>query len=85
MIGVTSDCTCATWAAARGVAHLLEIVMADKRCNSAGLQLADLVARPTGRKVLNREQPNRAFDILADKFRRSRHGRIEGWGLKVFP
>jgi hypothetical protein len=62
-----------------------EIVMADKRCNSAGLQLADLVARPIGRKVLDPGQPNRAFDILAGKLRRNRHGRVEGWGLKVFP
>jgi Protein of unknown function (DUF3800) len=62
-----------------------ELVMADKRCNSAGLQLADLVARPVGRKVMNPEQPNRAYDILAGKFRRDRHGRVRGWGLKVFP
>lgn len=62
-----------------------EIVMADKKCNSAGLQMADLVARPVGRKVLDPGQPNRAFDILAPKFRRGRQGQIEGWGLKVFP
>jgi hypothetical protein len=62
-----------------------EIVMADKKCNSAGLQLADLVARPIGRKVLNPEQPNRAFDILAQKFRRDRWGDVRGWGLKIFP
>ena len=70
---------------ATGARLPFEIVMADKRCNSAGLQLADLVARPIGRKVLNPEQPNRAFDILARKFRRSRQGQIRGWGLKVFP
>jgi Protein of unknown function (DUF3800) len=62
-----------------------EIVMADKRCNSAGLQLADLVARPIGRKVLDPDQPNRAYDILARKLRRDRWGRVKGWGLKVFP
>jgi hypothetical protein len=62
-----------------------EIVMADKKCNSAGLQLADLVARPIGRKVLDPAQPNRAFDILAEKLRRSRRGQVRGWGLKVFP
>jgi hypothetical protein len=62
-----------------------EIVMSDKRCNSAGLQLADLVARPIGRRVLNPAQPNRAYDLLEPKFRRSSTGRVEGWGLKIFP
>jgi hypothetical protein len=62
-----------------------EIVMTDKKANSAGLQLADLVARPIGRKVLDPAQPNRACDLLEPKFRRSPSGRKEGWGLKVFP
>ncbi|HET7462133.1 MAG TPA: DUF3800 domain-containing protein [Longimicrobium sp.] len=60
-------------------------VMCDKRCNSAGLQLADLVARPIGRKVLDPAQPNRAYDILSARFRRDRRGDVRGWGLKVFP
>lgn len=63
----------------------LEMVLADKKSNSAGLQLADLVARPIGRKLLNPAQPNRAYDILEPKFRRSPSGKIRGWGLKVFP
>ncbi|HSU14014.1 DUF3800 domain-containing protein [Longimicrobium sp.] len=62
-----------------------ELVMCDKRCNSAGLQLADLVARPIGRKILAPGQPNRAYDIIHPKFRRSPDGRVTGWGLKVFP
>ncbi|HEX8243025.1 MAG TPA: DUF3800 domain-containing protein [Longimicrobium sp.] len=62
-----------------------EIVLADKKCNSAGLQIADLVARPIGRWLLNPKQPNRAFDLLQPKFRRSPRGKIEGWGLKIFP
>lgn len=41
-----------------------EIVMCDKRCNSAGLQLADLIARPIGRKILKPDQPNRAYDVI---------------------
>jgi len=44
------------------------VIIADKQCNSSGLQLADLVARPIGRKTLKPEQPNRAYDILATKF-----------------
>lgn len=62
-----------------------EIILADKRCNSAGLQIADLVARPIGRKILDEAQANRAYDILEPKFRRSPDGKIAGWGRKVFP
>jgi hypothetical protein len=62
-----------------------EIVVADKKSNSAGLQIADLIARPIGRKILIPEQPNRAYDILERKFRRDPSGLIKGWGLKVFP
>lgn len=66
------------------------IVLADKKTNSTGLQFADLVARPIGRHLLNREQPNRAFDVLRAKFYceggRSKVGKAyEGWGLKILP
>jgi hypothetical protein len=63
-----------------------EIVMVGKACNSSGLQMADLIARPIGRKVIKPEQENRAYDILATKFRRNpATGSARGWGLKVFP
>lgn len=68
-----------------GARFPFEIIMADKRCNSAGLQVADLVARPIGRHILDPTQPNRAYGILAPKFRRSPGGSVLGWGLKVFP
>lgn len=45
-------------------------IFADKKVNSAGLQLADPVARPTGLSVSRPAQENRAF---------------EDWGLKIFP
>jgi hypothetical protein len=61
-----------------------EPVFAHKQNNSAGLQLADLVARPIGRHVMNATQSNRAFDILKKKLY-SPNGSINGWGLKVFP
>jgi hypothetical protein len=38
-----------------------------KRCNSAGLQLADLIARPIGTKYLNPNTDNRAINILENK------------------
>ena len=67
-----------------------EIVFADKKTNSSGLQLADLVARPIGLSVIRPQQPNRAFDVLRRKFF-CRGGRelvgvdYEGLGLKIYP
>ena len=60
------------------------LVMADKRSNSEGLQLADMVARPVALSVLRPGQPNRAFAILQAKFWRDSKGRAENCGLKVF-
>ncbi|HSG39259.1 MAG TPA: DUF3800 domain-containing protein, partial [Thermoanaerobaculia bacterium] len=57
---------------------------ADKKTNCCGLQLADLFARPIGRKVMNPRQPNRAFEFIERKLYRQA-GRVRGFGLKVFP
>ncbi|MBK8017728.1 MAG: DUF3800 domain-containing protein [Betaproteobacteria bacterium] len=65
--------------------YALDIVIADKRANSEGLQLADLVARPAGLHVLRPDQPNRAWDVLATKLFAGAHGVVPGNGLKVFP
>mgnify|MGYP003390158486 FL=1 len=62
-----------------------EIILVDKRSNSAGLQIADLIARPIGRQVLKPAQQNRAYEIIEKKFRRSSKGSLNGWGLKLFP
>lgn len=62
-----------------------KIVFANKQANSVGLQLADLVARPIGRHVLEPAQENRAYDILQRKFDTDGKGRVEGCGLKIFP
>lgn len=62
-----------------------DIVFADKKSNSAGLQMADLVARPVGIKMLRPTQDNRAFDVLQDKFYTDVSGKRDGWGLKCFP
>lgn len=56
-----------------------------KGANIPGLQLADLVARPIGRSILDPSQPNRAYEILEKKFIRSPGGNTIGWGLKIFP
>ena len=54
-----------------------EPIFTSKASNSSGLQLADLMARPIGLKVLRPTQSNRAFDILKPKLR-------DG-GMKTFP
>jgi len=56
-----------------------------KRENDCGLQLADLCAYPTSRHLLNPNEPQPAFDIIADKFRRSSRGEVRGYGIKLFP
>jgi hypothetical protein len=62
-----------------------EVVFADKKTNSTGLQLADLVSHPIGRQHLNPAQPNQAYDVVESKFLRSSSGLIDGWGRKVLP
>jgi len=52
-----------------GNMHLpFDIVFADKKTNLAGLQLADLVARPVGLNYIRPTQANQAFDLLKRKF-----------------
>ncbi len=61
------------------------LIMADKRANSEGLQIADMVARPVALSVLRPGQPNRAMAILEGKLWRGPDGRADGYGLKCFP
>ncbi|WP_259295029.1 DUF3800 domain-containing protein [Paraburkholderia sp. DHOC27] len=61
-----------------------DIVICDKKANSEGLQLADLMARPIGLHILRPHQANRAFDVLSAKFF-SQGTVTAGNGLKVFP
>jgi hypothetical protein len=58
-----------------------DLVMVPKTANSAGLQLADLVARPIGLHHLRPGQPNRAFDIISAKLHRGQDGDPEGYGI----
>lgn len=75
----------------KGKMHILrsalpfEIVFADKKSNSEGLQMADLVARPVGIKILRHDPRNRAYEIVERKFYRNGRGQYKGWGLKYFP
>ena len=55
-----------------------------KTANIAGLQLADLVVTPIGRKVLGKTIKE-DYRVIEEKFRCSRTGQIEGYGLVVLP
>lgn len=62
-----------------------EIVIADKKTNTEGLQIADMTARPIGLSILRHNQSNRAFEIIKNKFYRNKAGNFVGFGLKTFP
>ena len=61
------------------------ISVLDKRSNSTGLQIADLVARPIGLSVLRPQQENQAFKTIKDKLITHDNGNYVGRGLKIFP
>lgn len=50
----------------------IELLFAEKKSNSAGLQLADLIGHPIGRNYLNPQQKNHAFEIVRTKL----YGRV---------
>ena len=62
-----------------------EMIMAHKQSNSAGLQLADLVARPIGISILKPEQENRAYKIIEKKFYKKKGDWHLEYGLKIYP
>lgn len=74
-----------------GNRHLpFDIVFADKKTNLAGLQLADLVARPVGLNYIRPRQANQAFELLKKKFfcdgGRAKVGSdYESVGLMIYP
>lgn len=48
-----------------------DIILADKKTNSIGLQLSDMIARPIGKHFINSEEENRAYDIIKTKLYKS--------------
>lgn len=68
-----------------GATFPFDIRFSHKQCNSTGMQLADLVARPIGQEVLQPGSQKQIYPIIQSKFRRSASGTISGYGLKVFP
>lgn len=62
-----------------------ELIIADKKTNSEGLQFADLAARPVGLSVVRPGQANRAFQILKNKFHKNVDGEVTGYGFYLYP
>ena len=67
-----------------------DVVFADKKTNLAGLQLADLVARPVGLNYIRPAQANLAFGMLKRKFycdggREHVGSGYENVGLMIYP
>ncbi|HBR93426.1 MAG TPA: DUF3800 domain-containing protein [Opitutae bacterium] len=64
--------------------RIQSLILRDKKANIGGIQLADLVVTPIGRKVLNKPSKE-DYKIVESKMRRSPSGRIDGYGLVVLP
>ena len=58
---------------------------ATKKDGYEGMEIADLVANPIARHVLDLPEALIPFSVIESKFRRNYRGQSDGWGLKVFP
>lgn len=56
-----------------------------KKENIIGLQAADLCAYPLARHILNSEEPYIPFKLIEKKIYCSHDGKLDGYGLKMFP
>lgn len=57
----------------------------DKKENNIGLQIADLIAYPLARRLINPDEPYIPFEVVKNKIYCNDSGEYEGWGLKLFP
>ena len=62
--------------------HMGRFGFSNKSENIFGLQIADLIAYPISRYVLNPEKVNPAYDVIATNIYTSNGKRL---GLKIFP
>ena len=62
--------------------HIGKFEFSDKKENVFGLQLADLIAYPISRYVMNPDKPNPAYVVIVPNIYKS-NGKI--LGLKIFP
>jgi len=61
----------------------MKFLAVDKKVNSSGLQIADMVARPIGLHVLRPKQKNRALEIILQKIHGARINESEPQGLRI--
>jgi len=66
-------------------AKISRIHFNQKNQNDVGLQIADLIAYPLARYLLNPLMINPAFEIIKDKIYTKKDGQFMGWGIKKFP
>jgi len=64
--------------------RIQSLILRDKKANIGGIQLADLVVTPIGRKILGKITKE-DYKVIESKFRRSPSGRINGYGLVLLP
>ncbi len=65
---------------------LVDLSFNQKSQNIIGMQIADLVAYPIGKWVLNSSKVNKAFEIIEKKFHKSyKSSSYLNYGLKIFP
>lgn len=61
-----------------------EATFRTKSMNDNGLQIADLCAYPTAKLILTGTESS-SYMVIKDKFRKSNRGKVEGYGIKIFP
>lgn len=64
--------------------HISELHIRDKKNNIAGLQIADMVVSPIGRRVLEKK-PKHDWHVIEKKFRKGKRGHYVGYGLVILP
>jgi hypothetical protein len=62
-----------------------QISFASKSENIPGLQVADLAAYPIARVVETANRGRKDWLSILPRIRKNAFGRIDGWGLKIFP
>ena len=66
------------------ISKLIDLSFNQKSQNVAGMQLADLVAYPIGKWVLDQNKDNPSFRVISSKVH-NKNGQILNYGLKIFP
>lgn len=64
---------------------IVDLSFNQKTQNIAGMQIADLVAYPIGRWVIDRLKENKPFEVIQTKFRKNPKGNeFLNYGIKIF-